>query len=175
MSRLVKAFWLTCVFLAAMSAHAAMDLTLGGGASFGSGDAHIGWEKTSPYFTTELTFGAGDVIQIGPFVDYNPLKSLMPGMENGSVIFYGGVGRMGFDLVSDLFFDAKMGFTKTHNGSYARDTSFGFGFGVGYDLPLESLVSIRPHLGYRNLPDDEGIVSSSRNMVDVNILLSLSL
>ena len=94
----------------------------------------------------------------------------------GSKNFYGAVGRVILPVMS-FFADLKLGFSKENLGdpSTPNDATFGYGVGVGYSFDFVPMFSIRPRVGFRNLPyTPTGLSSLSHTFVDLGVLLSFS-
>jgi len=87
------------------------------------------------------------------------------GGGNGSLNFYGGVIRLG--TFTGLFADGQAGISDRDG----LGTSFSWGVGAGYAIPISFLCDLSPRFGYRSLPDS----GFTRSMVDVGLLLTFKL
>ena len=172
--RLGRFKYLIAFFLVVPSiSSAALQVSGSGGISFGSGEAHSGYDSLSPLLGGELTYGLADVFQIGGFFDYN----FLPNSANvdASTWFTGPLARIGFGYISDIFFDLKVGLTKTNVGTFSSNTAVGVGAGIGYNVSFLPLISLKPRIGYRLLPFNVSSGSFSRHMIDFGAVISFSI
>jgi hypothetical protein len=120
---------------------------------------------SSPTLLTgaQLTFGALG-LEYGFAYEHNFLN-YQNGGGSGSLNFYGGVIRLG--TFTGLFADGQAGVSERDNSG----TSFSWGVGGGYAIPISFICDLSPRFGYRSLPDS-GV---TRSMVDVGLLLTFKL
>jgi hypothetical protein len=103
----------------------------------------------------QLTMDISYPYQVGIAYESNNL-SYSDG-SSGSLKFYGLVGRI--RTVSAFYFDGQIGLDNRDTAG----TSFSWGVGTGYTIPLSSSIEIAPRLGYRFVPDS----GYERSMIDL--------
>jgi hypothetical protein len=120
---------------------------------------------SSPSLLTgfQLTFGELG-LEYGFAYEHNFISYKNNG-GNDSLNFYGGVIRLG--TFTGLFADAQAGVCEFDSSG----TSFSWGVGGGYAIPLNYFMDLSPRVGYRSLPSD----GTTRSMVDAGVLLTLKL
>jgi hypothetical protein len=168
---LAVAAFLGCIGLAPSQAHASAGFDVWGGWTFnGGGFGTI--KPVNPSYGFEVLAGIAksDAFQLGFFYDMTTLY--FDSGASGSVPFLGGVVRVELQSLKGLFVDFKVGSTHTNNGSTNSDNALGFGFGAGYRIPLGKVVSLKPHVEYRSLPNVVGSVSTSQTALDSAFMLS---
>jgi hypothetical protein len=143
----------------ACSASAALDLTVEGGASFNTSNYNFA-NSPNPFISGQLTFGMMDLVQYGFVYDRNFL-----GNNLGSLDFYGGIIHVGF--FNGLFVDGQAGVDDRDGAG----TSFSWGVGAGYNVPLNYFFDFGPRIGYRSVPDS-GV---ERSLFDAGLYLTLKL
>jgi hypothetical protein len=104
----------------------------------------------------QLTMDISYPYQVGIAYESNNL-SYSDGGSAGSLKFYGLVGRI--RTVSAFYFDGQIGLDNRDSVG----SSFSWGVGSGYSVPLSSSIEIAPRLGYRFVPDS----GYERSMIDV--------
>jgi hypothetical protein len=111
----------------------------------------------------QLTFGA-----LGLEYGFAYEHTFLSFKNNGgtdSLDFYGGVIRLG--TFTGLFADAQAGVCE-YTGT---GTSFSWGVGAGYAIPMSPFIDFSPRVGYRAVPSD----GFSRSMVDAGVLITLKI
>jgi hypothetical protein len=104
----------------------------------------------------QLTMDISYPYQVGIAYENNSL-SYNNGAGSGTLKFYGLVGRI--RTISAFYFDGQIGLDNRDSVG----SSFSWGVGSGYSVPLSSSIEIAPRLGYRFLPDS----GYERSMIDV--------
>lgn len=135
-----------------------------GGASFNT--SNYGFiTSPSPFVSGQLTFGMLDAVQWGFAYDHNFLSYSNNG-GNGSLNFYGATVRVS-TLVTGFFIDGQAGIDIRDSS----DSSFSWGIGAGYTIPLNFFFDFGPRFSYRSVPDS-GI---ERSLVDAGLFLTLKI
>jgi hypothetical protein len=112
----------------------------------------------------QLTVGMTDLFQFGGAYEHNSL-SYSNGGGSGSMTFYGVVARIG--TYSPVFFDGQGGLDE-RDGS---GTSFSWGIGAGYKIPIAYMIDFSPRIGYRSVPDN----GSERGLFDAGVLITVNI
>lgn len=144
---------------------------------------HSGWTVTSvselpgvkvasPLLGAELTFGVQDFLQFGPFIDRNTLY--FNSGQTGYTNFYGVVVRVEVANVSGVMFDFRLGSAKTSIGSEVSNQKFSFGAGMGYRISGSGRgsMAVKPRLGFRSTPYEQGGNNFDHFMLEFDLLLS---
>ena len=165
---------LVALAFAPARAEAFLSIGAGGGLSSGSGDAQIGYKSTSWYYSGEALLGFLPMLDTGVFYDHNILRDAADITSQG-MDFYGLIAQFGLGMVTDLFVDARLGFTKRDSiGLATYDSAFGYGVGLGYKFSIIPMISIKPHVGFRHLPAKiTGLDAVSANFWDFGAILSV--
>ncbi|MCC7442509.1 MAG: hypothetical protein IT285_12805 [Bdellovibrionales bacterium] len=153
------------------AAQASVGLGVHGGWTFKSG-GFSGAKMANPYFGAEILAGIAksDAFQLGAFYDHSTMY--FDDGATGKVPFIGGLVRIELQSLKGLFVDFKVGSTYTDTGSSESDSALGFGFGGGYRIALGKVVSLKPRIQYRSLPDVDGNVSLAQSTIDATFLLA---
>jgi hypothetical protein len=165
------------VFIAVASSlfslHAEADtITASGGLSFGRNSGFNEVKVPSPTFGAEYTFSAGSHVQLGGFFD----RELLHFNDNtsGSLNFMGALVRYHF-VGSDRsgpFVYGKAGLGSMSNNTMNANQNLSFGSGVGYQIVLNSVLSVGPRMGVSFLPDSPAAGAAREARYDGGIMIS---
>jgi hypothetical protein len=154
-------------------AHAGADmLSASGGASFGRNSGFNDIKVPSPNFGAELTLSAGPHLQVGGFFERELLR--FSDSTSGSLNFMGMLLRYHFvgSEKSGPFVDAKAGMGSMSNNTMDPNQNFAYGTGAGYQVVLNTVVSISPRMGVSFLPDSPASGAAREARYDGGILIS---
>jgi hypothetical protein len=142
----IAAFSLIC-------AQASADtITATGGVAFGRNSGFNDIKVPSPTFGAEYTFGFGKHVDLGGFFDHELIH--FNDDTAGSINFMGMLLRYHFadSDKSGPFVDAKAGIGSMSTNTMNPNQNFSYGTGAGYQIALNSVLSLSPRMGVSDSP-----------------------